>query len=211
MIWYLHTNYSRPIFVCEFWCVYHKCLGSWRAEWCWLQSPPLSCHMIRVLKIFLQRPTIALLLHRISHVAQCVYILTKALLLFTLLLKMSYVELMVGEKRKHALVSHVLRNQTKDPWRWQIKQADQDLAHMWKVDGGNGILLLWISLPFIWITWGHGYINIYIPFFFLDLHVSNFFLNTGTFMCPFFLGHASWACHLFSLFFYIAHASFERY
>ena len=32
-------------------------------------------------------------------------------------------------------------------------------------------------------------------------------------MCPyiFFLGHASWACHLFSLFFSIAHASIEGY
>ena len=27
----------------------------------------------------------------------------------------------------------------------------------------------------------------------------------------FFLGHASWACHLFSLLFSIAHASIERY
>ena len=53
--------------------------------------------MTGVLEIFLQRPTIALLLHRISHVAHCVYILTKALLLFTLLLKMAYVELMVGK------------------------------------------------------------------------------------------------------------------
>ena len=81
----------------------------------------------------------------------CIYILTKALPLFILLLKIAYVGLMVGE-RKHALVSHILQNQTKDPWRQQIKQADQDRAHMWKVDGGNGILLLWISLPFIWIT-----------------------------------------------------------
>ena len=47
--------------------------------------------MTGVLEIFLQRPTIALLLHRISHVAHCVYILTKALLFFTLLLKMAYV------------------------------------------------------------------------------------------------------------------------
>ena len=54
--------------------------------------------MTGVLEIFLQRPTIALLLHRISHVTHCVYILTKALLLFTLLLKMAYVELMVGKK-----------------------------------------------------------------------------------------------------------------
>ena len=32
-----------------------------------------------VLEMFLQRSTIALLLHRISHVAQCVYIPTKVL------------------------------------------------------------------------------------------------------------------------------------
>jgi len=31
-------------------------------------------------------------------------------------------------------------------------------------------------------------------------------------LCPkFFLAHASWACHLFSLFFSIAHALIERY
>ena len=86
--------------------------------------------------VFFKRPTIALLLHRISHVAHCVYVVTKALLRFTLLLKMAYVELMVG-KWKHALVSHILQNQTKDPWRLQIIQ----------VDGGNEVLLLWIS-PF---------------------------------------------------------------
>ena len=73
------------------------------------------------------------------------------------------------------------------------------------VEGGwwNAILLLWISLSFIWITWGHGYIYI----FFFSLFFS------WTLMCPFFsffwvmlLGHA-----IFSLFFWIAHASFEGY
>ena len=112
------------------------------------------------------------------------------------------------EKWKHALVSHILQNQTKDPWRWQITQVDQDCAHVWKMGGGNEILLLWISLSFIWITWGHGYICVYIFFssFFYFFHghwCVHFFL--------FFLGHASWACHLFSLFFSIAHASIERY
>ena len=38
-------------------------------------------------------------------------------------------------------------------------------------------------------------------FFFLGPSVSKVF----------FLGHASWACHLFSLLFSIAHASIERY
>ena len=112
-----------------------NCLGSWRVERCWLKFPPLSYYMTGVLEIFLQRPTIALLLHKICHVAHCVYILTKALPLFTLLLKIAYVELKVG-KWKHALVSHILQNQTTDPWRWQITQADQDHAHMWKVDDG---------------------------------------------------------------------------
>jgi hypothetical protein len=45
---------------------------------------------------FLKRPTIALLLHRIAQVTQCVCILTKALPLLILLLRIAYVELMVG-------------------------------------------------------------------------------------------------------------------
>ena len=47
----------------------------------------------------------------------------------------------------------------------------------------NDILLLWISLSFIWITWGHGYINIYIFFslsFFMDIDVSIFFSFFGS-------------------------------
>ena len=63
------------------------------------------------------------------------------------------------------------------------------------MDGGNGILLFMNLSPFYldnMRTWQYDYI-----FFFLDL------------MCPkFFLGHASWACHLF---FSITHASIERY
>ena len=47
---------------------------------------------------------------------------------------MAYVELMVG-KWKHALVSHILQNQTMDPCRRRVRQVDQDCAHVWKVDG----------------------------------------------------------------------------
>ena len=72
--------------------------------------PPLSSYMTRVMEIFLQRPTIALLLHRISHVAHCVYILTKALLLFTLLLKMAYVELMVGKMEACTCVTYIAKS-----------------------------------------------------------------------------------------------------
>ena len=110
MIWHLHTNYSRPYLCLWIWSVYHKCLGSWRGEWCWLQSPPLSYYMTGVLEIFLQRPTIDLLLHGISHVAHCVYILTKALFLFTLLLKMAYMWLMVGEMEACTCVTYIAKS-----------------------------------------------------------------------------------------------------
>ena len=118
-----------------------------------------------------------------------IYIHNKALPLFILFLKMAYVEIMVGEKRKHALVSHILQNQTKDPWRRQITQVDQDCAHMWKVDGRNGILLLWTYLSFIWITWGHGYIIVYLFFFFSwTFKCPNFFSTLGHSCVPIFFG-----------------------
>ena len=152
-----------------------NCLGSWRPERYWLQSPPLSCYMTGVLKIFLQRPTRALLLHRISHVTHCVNILTKALPLFILLLQIAYVELKV-EKWKHALMSHLLQNQTS----WSRSCTC--------VEGGwwNEILLLWVSLSFIWITSGHGYIIVYL-FFLPGL------------MCPIFLGSSFLGMPSFSL------------
>jgi len=56
--------------------------------------------MTGVLKIFLQRPTIALLLHRISHVAHCVFVLTKV----------AYVELMVGEKEACTCVTYIAKS-----------------------------------------------------------------------------------------------------
>jgi len=102
-------------------------------------------------------------------------------------------------KWKHALASHILQNQTMDPCRWQIIRVDQDCARV-EVDGGNEILLLWISLPFM-RTWLYY-------FFSLDLVCPNIF---------FFFGSCFLGCHLFSLlsffflFFWIAHASFGRY
>jgi len=165
-----------------------NCLGSWRAERCWLQFPPLSCYMTGVLEIFLQRPTRALLLQRISHVTHCVYILTKALLLFTLLLKMAYVGLMIGEMGACTCVTYIAKSNKGSMEMTNHTSWSRSCTY---VEGGwwNEILLLWISLSFIWITWGHGYIYFFHSFF------------SWTLMCPFFLGHASWACHLFSLFF----------
>ena len=97
-----------------------------------------------------------------------------------------------GRRNRSMHLCHIYRKTT-DLWRWQITQADQDCAHMWKVDGGNDILLLWISLSFIWITWGHGYLYF-------------FFFFSWTLMCPFFfsfflgvilLGHAIFSLFLF--------------
>ena len=90
--------------------------------------------MAGVLEIFLQRPTIALLLHRIYHVAHCVYILTKALPLFILLLKMAYVELMVGEMEACTCVTYIAKS-NKGSIEMTNQKADQDRAHMWKMDG----------------------------------------------------------------------------
>ena len=71
---------------------------------------------------------------------------------------------------------------------------------MWKVDGGNGILLFMNLSPFYldnMRTWQ----NYYIYYFFLGPSVSKVFFWVML------LGHA-----IFSLFFFsIAHASIERY
>jgi len=70
---------------------------------------------------------------------------------------------------------------------------------VWKVDGGNKILLMDLS-PFYSDNM-RSWLYYYFPFFSLGLHESNFFLV---------LGHASGARHLFS-FFLIAQASFGGY
>ena len=125
----------------------------------------------------------------LSHVVHCVYILTKALPLFIILLKIAYVELMVGEMEACTCVIYIAKS-NKGSMEMTNHTSWSKLCTY--VGGGwwNAILLLWISLSFIWTTWGHGYI-----FFFL------FF--SWTLMCPFFsffwvmlLGHA-----IFSLFF----------
>ena len=69
-----------------------------------------------------------------------------------------------------------------------MTQADQDHAHMWKVDGGNGMKYsFYESLSPLF-----GYHE--------DMAIYIFSFFSWTLMCPFFLGHASWACHLFFLF-----------
>ena len=157
--------------------------------------------MIAVLKIFLQGTTIALLLHRISYVAQCVCILTKAWLLFTLLLRIAYVELMVGKLEACTWVTYIAKSnngsmEMTNHTSWS-RSFTYEEGGWWKWNTPfMNLSLLYLDNMRIWLYYCIS------PFFFLDFHVSNFFF--------FFLGHASWACHLFS-FFWIAHASFEGY
>ena len=135
-------------------------------EWCWLQSPPLSCRISGVLN------TIALLLHRISHVTHCVYILTKALPLFILLLKIAYVELMVGEMEACTCVTYIaksnngsmeMRNQT--CWSRLCTCVD---GGKWNTPFMNLSLLYWDNMR----TW-------------LYYCISLLFFS-WTFMCPIF-------------------------
>ena len=145
-------------------------------------TAPLSYHMTGVSKIFLQRPAIAILLHRISHVAHCVYILTKALPLFILLLKLAYVELMVGEMEACTRVTCIAKSNN-----GSMEMTNQT---SWSrlctyVEGGwwNEILLLWISLHYLDImrTWLYLFL-LFLFFFFMDIDVSIFLVML--------LGHA---------------------
>ena len=165
--------------------------------------------MTGVLKIFLQRPTIAFLLHRISHVTHCVYILTKALLFFHPTSK----DGLCGAHGRRNGSMHLCHIYYKIKQRIHGDDKSNKLIKIVHICGRWMVEMEWntpfmnLSLSFIWITWGHGYIYIFFSslFFFMDIVVSIFFLLL-------FLGHASWACHLFSFFlFLIAHASFEGY
>ena len=133
MIWHLHTDYSRP-YLC-LWIL--MCLPwiAWEVE----EQDGIDFSLLHfpviwlVFWIFLQRPTIALLLHRISHVAHCVYILIKALPLFILLLQIAYVELMVGEMEACTCVTYIAKsnkgsmeitNHTSWWWKWSTPFMD---------------------------------------------------------------------------------------
>jgi hypothetical protein len=91
-----------------------------------------------VVERFLKRPTIALLLHRISRVTQCVCIITKALPLFILLVKIAYVELMVGDLEACTCFTYIAKS----------KNGSMELTHhtslikIVQVDDENKRLLL---------------------------------------------------------------------
>ena len=159
-----------------------------------------------VLEKILQRPTIALLLHKISHVAHYVYILTKALLLFTLLLKMAYVELIVGGMEASTCVTYIAKSNKGSMEMTNHTSWSRSCTY---VEGGwfDEILLLWISLSFIWTTWGHCYIYIYYYIFFHGHCYVHFFFSS--FFWVMLLGHAIFSLFLFI--FWIAHATFEGY
>ena len=163
--------------------------------------------MTGVLKIFLQGPTIALLLHRISHLTHCVYILTKALLVFILLLNIAYVELMVGEMEACTCVTYIAKS-NKGPMEMTNQTSwSRSCTYVeggwWMVEWNTPFMNLSLSPLF-------GYhedmaIKIYFSslsfLFFMDIDVSIFFGSC-------FLGMPSF---LSLFFFLIAHASFGGY
>ena len=132
--------------------------------------PPLSSYMTRVLEIFLQRPTIALLLHRISHVAQCVCILTKALPLFILLLNIAYVELMVGEMKACTCVTYIAKSNNGSMEMTNHTSWSRSCTY---VEGG-------------WCKWNTPFMNLSL------LYLDNMrtwlyiYIFSWTLMCPFF-------------------------
>ena len=129
-----------------------------------------------LLQRFLKRPAIALLLHRISHVAHCVYVLTKALLVFIPLLKIAYVELKVEEVEACTCVTYIAKSNNGS---MEITNQTSWSKLCTYVEGGwwEEILLLWISLLYLdnMRTW------LYYYFYYL-----------WTFMCPFFFIWPSW-------------------
>ena len=130
------------------------------------------------MKIFLQRPTIALLLHRIYHVAQCVYILTKAMSLFILFLKISYVELMVGEMEACTCVTYIAKSNigstemTYHTSSWKLCKCVE--GEWWKWNTPFMKLSLSFEDTREWLC----------LFFFLDSYLSKKNFNTRTFMGP---------------------------
>ena len=156
-------------------------LGSWRAERYWLQSPPLSCYMTGVLEIFLQRSTIALLSIG-SLMSLTVYIYPhQGIACFHPTSKDGLCGAHGREMEAYTCVTYVTKSNNGSMEMTNHTSWSRSCTY---VEGGwwNAILLLWISLSFIWITWGHGYIIVYLSFF------------SWTFMCPFFcvmlIGHA---------------------
>ena len=112
MIWHMHIDYSKLHLYLS---IFYVCtINVWKVEeWNDVDFGLLHFPTIWLgffLKRFFQRPTINLLLHRISHVAQCVYMLTKALFLFILLLKIAYVDLKVGKKKKCTCVTYIIKS-----------------------------------------------------------------------------------------------------
>ena len=165
-----------------------NCLGSWRVERCWLQFPPLSCHTSGVLKIFLERPTTALLLHRICHVAQCVYILTKALPLFTLLLKIAYLGFMVGKKESCTCVTCIAKSNNGSMEMTNQTNWSRLCSY---VEGG-------------WWKWNTPFTNLSLLYldnmrtwlYYCFLLLFLFFFFSWTLMCPFFLFYFFGSCFL---------------
>ena len=136
-------------------------------------------------------PTIALLLHKISHVTHCVYILTKSIASFHPTSKDSLSRAHGRRKEACTCVTYIAKSNKGSMEMTNHTSWSRSCTYVesvwWK---WNEILLLWISLSFIWISWGHGYIYMYI-YMYIYIYFSPFFLWVML------LGHAIFSLSLF--------------
>ena len=136
--------------------------------------------MTGILKIFLQIPTIALLLHRLSHVTQCVYVLTKALFVFILLLKIAYVELRVGEKEACTCVTYIATSNNGSMGMTNHTSWSRLCTYVeggwWKLNTPfMNLSLLHLDNMMTWIYYCIYFLFSFSLFFFMGIDVSIFF------------------------------------
>ena len=114
---------------------------------------------------------------------------------------MVYMELMVGEMEACPCVTYIAKSNNGSMKMTNHTSWSRSCTY---VEGG------WM----VEIEWNTPFMNLS-PFYLDNMRTWQYYYNyyffSWTFCVQsFFLGHASWACHLFS-FFSIAHASIERY
>ena len=111
MIWHMHTDYSKLhpylwILMCLPWFVWE--VEEWNGtDFSLLHFPAI---WLGFWKYFAKTNHSFTSLQDLSCRSLCIYILTKALFLFTLLLKMAYVELMVGEMEAYTCVTCIAKS-----------------------------------------------------------------------------------------------------
>ena len=198
MIWHLHTDYSKlqPV---NFDVSTINCLGSWRAERCWLQSPPLSFYISRSRGDDTVLTSVSSTTLLLSCYSMFIYP-HQGLASFHPTSKDS---LCGAHGRRNGTmhlchIYHKIKQWIHDKSNKLIKTVH--MCGRWTMEWNTPFMnlsLLYLDNKRSWL-----YRYLFISSFFMDIDVSIFFLFIGS--C--FLGMPS-----FLSLFWIAHASFEGY